>query len=461
MSGRILVVDDTATNRLVLKAKLSTAYYTVLLAAGGAEALALAEEHEPDLVLLDVLMPGMDGFEVCRRLKASERLQHVPVVMVTALNAPEEKLRGLEAGADDFLARPFSDTALFARVRNLVRMKMMFDELRLRDITTRELGIDGFGNVEAIETGGAHVLFVAAREEHSAVWAAEIAARLGVRATACATGLAALELIQRDAPDAVVVHQRLGGGEDGRRLVPALRARGETRQAAVIFAVEEGGDAAVMAQVLDLGASDCLLPPFDLAELAVRLRTQLRRKRLSDRLRDNLRAGLRLAMVDPLTGLFNRRYASRHLETFAARARATGRSFAMMMLDLDRFKSVNDRYGHEAGDEVLREFARRLLDNVRSGDLVARLGGEEFFVAMPDIDAAQAAEIAERVRGAVAGTPFVLRDGALHLPVTVSIGLSLAEGGNGDPAELIRRADAALYASKHAGRNRVTFASAA
>ena len=141
MSGRVLVVDDVATNRLLLRAKLSSAYYDVVVAENGTQALEMARGEQPDMVMLDVMMPDMDGFQVCKTLKAAEETAHIPVIMVTALDTPEERIRGLEAGADDFLSKPFNDLALFARVRNLMRMKMMFDELRLRDMTSRELGL--------------------------------------------------------------------------------------------------------------------------------------------------------------------------------------------------------------------------------------------------------------------------------------------------------------------------------
>ncbi len=460
MSGRILVVDDVATNRVLLKAKLATAYYTVTLAQNGAEALSLAQADPPDLILLDVMMPEMDGFEVCRRLKSMRELAHIPVVMVTSLNTAEERIRGLEAGADDFLSKPLVDLALFARVRNLMRMKIMFDELRMRDATTQDLGFEPILLDDDGVPEGGHVLFVGDRMAQAEGWAADIRDRLPVRTSAVSDGLCALRLADRDLPDAIVISQRVNGGQDGRRLVSALRSRADTRQSAIILAVD-GEDLEVAAHVLDLGANDYILCPFDPSELAARLRSQLRRKRYSERLRANVRDGLMMAMRDPLTGLFNRRYAAQHLRAILARSRDSGRAFATMMLDLDRFKAVNDRFGHDAGDEVLKEFGRRLRENVRGADLVARLGGEEFFVAMPDTDAAAAAQIAERIRAAVEQPLFRIDRGARALQVTVSIGVSLADPGISDVDTLLKRADEALYASKHAGRNRVTFAAAA
>ena len=195
----------------------------------------------------------------------------------------------------------------------------------------------------------------------------------------------ALNLARLELPDCFVVHQTLGEGGDGLRLVSALRARPETRQSAVILVVENG-DVQTAAKGLDLGASDYIESPFDVSELIARIRSQLRRKRYSDRLRTNLRNGLKLAVIDPLTGIYNRRYASQHMIRVMERARETDGVFAVMMIDLDKFKSINDRFGHDAGDAVLREFSRRLQENIRGVDLVARFGGEEFFVAMPDVD---------------------------------------------------------------------------
>ena len=175
--------------------------------------------------------------------------------------------------------------------------------------------------------------------------------------------------------------------------------------------VVENGDVQTAAKGLDLGASDYIEAPFDVSELIARIRSQLRRKRYSDRLRTNLRNGLKLAVIDPLTGIYNRRYASQHMNRVMERAQETDGVFAVMMIDLDKFKSINDRFGHDAGDAVLREFSRRLQENIRGVDLVARFGGEEFFVAMPDVDQRAAAHAAERIRRAIEGAPVPLPGG--------------------------------------------------
>ena len=457
MSGRVLVVDDVATNRLLLRAKLSSAYYDVVVAENGTQALEMARSEQPDMIMLDVMMPDMDGFAVCAVLKSREETAHIPVIMVTALDTPEERIRGLDAGADDFLSKPFNDLALFARVRNLMRMKMMFDELRLRDMTSRELGLTDFVSEQEIDPEfGGPILLAPPSHQAGADWTDRLRDRLQIPVITTTSEREALNLARLELPDCFVVHSGLMEGGDGLRLVSALRARPETRQSAVILVVESG-DVQTAAKGLDLGASDYIEAPFDVSELIARIRSQLRRKRFSDRLRTNVRNGLKMAMIDPLTGIYNRRYASQHMNRVMERARETGGVYAVMMIDLDKFKLINDRFGHDAGDAVLREFTRRLQENIRGVDLVARFGGEEFFVAMPDVDEHAAAYAAERIRRAIEGAPVVLPGGAGQVEVTVSIGVAIATATDTDPEAIIRRADCALYRSKESGRNRVSF----
>ena len=457
MSGRVLVVDDVATNRLLLRAKLSSAYYDVVVAENGARALEMARSEQPDMVMLDVMMPDMDGFSVCEALKSCETTAHIPVIMVTALDTPEERVRGLEAGADDFLSKPFNDLALFARVRNLLRMKMMFDELRLRDLTSRELGLTDFVSEQEIDLEpGGPILIAPPSTAHGLLWAEGLRARLSLPVIATTSEREAMNLARLELPDVFVVHQRLMEGGDGLRLVSALRARPETRGSAVILVVDEG-DVQTAAKGLDLGASDYIEMPFDVNELIARIRSQLRRKRYSDRLRSNVRNGLMMAVIDPLTGIYNRRYASQHMVRVMERAQETDGVFAVMMIDLDDFKNVNNSYGHDAGDAVLREFSRRLQENIRGVDLVARFGGEEFFVAMPDVDMTHAAQAAERIRRAVEGARFAVPGSAEGIEVTVSVGVAIADARDTDADAVIKRADLALYQSKDNGRNRVSF----
>ena len=459
MPGRILVVDDVATNRVLLREKLARSYYDVIEAESGERALVMAETEQPDLILLDVLMPGLDGFETCRRLKAAAATMHIPVVMLTALKDKADRLRGLEAGADDFLTKPYPDMALAVRVSSLIRMKLMVDELRLRHETSRLLGFEGVSAPDAHpDFANASVLLVVHDDELMTATLAEIRRCLGCAIEVAEGEAAARALVGSNSFDACVIGPTLANGEP-MRLASHLRSRPETRHTPImmLFPVDRLSEAHL---AMEMGIADYLTHPPDFAELAARLKVQIRRKHYSDRLRSVMDHSLVMAVTDPLTGLYNRRYAKSHLDSMIAQPAAPGRSLAAMILDLDSFKAVNDIHGHAAGDAVLRELARRLRENVRGIDLVARLGGEEFLVVMPDIPPEKAEDAAERVRSAVENSGFRLEDVRDPLQITVSVGLAFHRPGEA-AAELLERADAALYVSKNAGRNMVTLSEAA
>lgn len=454
MSGRILVVDDIATNRLILQAKLSSAYFEVLLAEGGEQAIEIARAELPDMILLDVMMPGIDGYEVCRRLKSAPETAHIPIVMVTAANEQTERIRGFEAGADDFLNKPINDMTLFTRVRNLLRVKIMFDELKLRETTTHELGLSERLDMNGLEED-CSVMLAPSSYEQGSEWMEVLRERLPYNISVSYGEDGSMEHAKAYQPDAYIINQRLMNEGDGLKIISSLGANPETRQAAIILVVEDG-KIETAAQGLELGASDYIFAPFDVAEMSARLASQMRRKKYSDLLRSNVQDSLRMAVIDPLTGLYNRRYAVQHMRRIKAHSVETELPFAVMMMDLDKFKDVNDTYGHAAGDEVLKEFARRLQENLRGVDLVARLGGEEFLIVMPDTTETEAGFAAERLRKAIDHQDFKLSTGK-SIPITVSIGVAFGQPIDSQPETLIDNADKALYESKSTGRNRVCY----
>ncbi|MGC9369236.1 MAG: diguanylate cyclase [Paracoccaceae bacterium] len=456
MPGRILIADDVATNRIVMKAKLSQACYDVLLAEGGQRALDMARAERPDLILLDLMMPDMDGITVCRQLRADPATAGIPVIMVTAQRGSAAKMRALKAGADDFLSKPLDDMILLARVRSLLRARETAQELALREGTRRALGFEeapqGF-----VPQG--RIALVARRREAALGWKTALLPHLPrTRLEVLSRSLALARPEAMPAPDVFVITADLEQPLAGLSLLTDLRARPATRHASVVMVVDEDArDAAAMA--LDLGANDLVTAPFDPEEMALRLATQLARKKQADQLRASVKDGLRLAVTDPLTGLFNRRYALQHLARIAERAKASGRPFAVMLIDLDRFKTINDRHGHAAGDAVLAALAERLTGNLRAVDLVARIGGEEFLVVLPETGLAEATATAERLRARINATPVPLPAEAGALSVSASIGLALWEGGDSGIDGLLARADRALYAAKAEGRNKVTVSS--
>lgn len=453
MAGRILIVDDVATNRIVLKVKLASAFYETIQATGGAEALALARTQRPDLILLDIELPDIGGIAVCERLKADPATRDIPVVMVTAFRDGPRKMQALRAGAEDVVWKPINETVLLARLRSLLRAHETAQQLGLRDSTYRELG---FAEPAAAFVARARIGLVAPRRETAALWKQELAPHLDAEIVTLDREAALTVDDTRPVPEVYMIAADLDRPGEGLRLISELRSRPATRYSAICALLPQGAqDAAAMA--LDLGANDLIEAGAEPEEMAHRIRTQIDRKRQSDRLRDSVAAGLRLAMTDPLTGLHNRRYALPHLARMAERAAAAGRQFAVMVLDLDRFKSINDTYGHAAGDAVLVEVAERLKSNLRAVDLLARIGGEEFLVALPDTTPAAARATAERLRRVIGERPVPLCKGEGSVAVTLSIGLAIGPDERGRRVEdLVNLADRALMDAKAEGRNQVT-----
>ena len=451
MTARVLVVDDILSNVKLLEAKLTAEYFEVITAFNGLECLSKMEEGAPDIVLLDVMMPGMDGFEVCRRIKSNPRTAHVPVVMVTALDQPSDRVAGLDAGADDFLTKPVDDSALFARVRSLVRLKMMTDELRMRESTGQGMGLIDPAETLIADNQTGRILVIEDRAESVAWFASALAPKHEV--SSADTFEEALVRVKGGDYDLIVVSLGMRGF-DGLRLCSQLRSLPEGRHVPILVVVSDG-DKRKLTQALEMGVNDYLTRPVDKNELVARVRTQLRKKRYADRLRHNVQLSLEMAITDQLTGLHNRRYMSRHLDTLLGNAKRNERPLAFVIMDIDHFKHVNDTYGHDIGDEVLKEFAGRIAANTRGIDLACRYGGEEFVVAMPDTDIAFATNIAERLRQSIETTPVKISRGPGQLNITVSIGIAKYEGNDDSAEKLLHRADQALYRAKRSGRNRV------
>jgi len=449
MSARILVVDDIDANVRLLEAKLSAEYYEVLTASDGPTALAMAAAEKPDIILLDVMMPGMDGFQVCSRLKTDPETRHIPVVLVTALDGRADRIAGLEAGADEFLTKPIDDVLLFARVRSLTRLKMVIDELREREASGRRVGVIAGASSRLGGTGG-RILIVDDNERQAQRISAELAVE---HRPIVEHGVEKAMLAARGPVDLVIV-SAAAKTFDGLRFAAQLRSDEATRNLPIL-AVVDFDERARVVKALEIGINDILPRPVDPQELAARARTQIRRKRYTDYLRDNLDHSLELAVTDQLTGLHNRRYMTSQLDALVRRAAAGGDPVAVLVIDIDHFKKINDSFGHPVGDEVLREFAVRLASNVRAIDLPCRFGGEEFVVVMPDTSLDDARRIAERIRLHVAGSPFRVMNGAELLTVTISIGVAATIGAGDSPELLLKRADEAVYEAKSSGRNKV------
>lgn len=443
MSARILIVDDLAPNLHLLEVKLQRDYYDVLKASSGEEALKIAAKERLDLVLLDAMMPGMNGFEVCEHLKSDPKTWHIPVVMVTALEETKDRVRGLEAGADDFITKPIDDFNMMARVKSLLRLKMVTDQLLSHSGHTVQ---NSRPMIEMLDKRQGNILFVDSHERNLERVAAPLRASHNV--TTAMDAQSALAKAGREI-DLIIVNL-VAGGLDGLRLCASLRAQEHSRDTPIL-AIGDVEDEATLVRGYDLGVNDTLMRPVEKQELLARVSTQLKRKFYADSLRDNFNESLEMVVTDPLTGLGNRRHFDRGILPLIEQTK-DGKPFSMIVFDVDHFKRVNDILGHDVGDDVLKSVAARLASNLRAIDIVSRYGGEEFVIAMPETTAEEARIAADRIRGLISGTPVYIDGQALS--VTVSAGVAQAELDE-RPRDIFKRADEALYKAKQSGRDKV------
>ncbi|OUS39139.1 diguanylate cyclase response regulator [Rhodobacterales bacterium 56_14_T64] len=460
MQGTILIIDAVATNRIMLKVQLSAAYYRVVQTDCVADLLSVARRSRPDLVLTAMTLPDGSAVEVQSILASDDTLANVPVIAISVQNDNAGRMKALAAGIDDVLNQPLDDVILQARIRSLIRVRSSNEDLHLQHQAAQSFEPPLSERECLAEIRNAKVALVAHDAATATQWTARLQSLVPYHLHSHQIG-DIQQLMTNPVPDVIVVELRESTAGPGLRLLADLRARAATRNS-VVIAIPSPSNAHIAAEALDRGAHDVLQSGFNVQELALRLSTQLLHKARSDRQRNTVRNGLRAAVEDPMTGLHNRRYAKPFLERVARNAAESGESFALMLVDLDHFKQVNDRFGHPAGDAVLVEASNRLSKLVRPVDLLARVGGEEFMIVMPGIGEARGSETAEQLCRQINATPFHVPGIDEPIHVTTSIGVVI---GGGNPcsdmshpsvSDLIADADCALYDAKHAGRNQVT-----
>jgi len=447
MSARILIVDDLAPNRNLLEVKLAAEYYDVLTASSGQEALDIAQREKLDLILMDAMMPGLNGFETCKFLKADAKTWHIPVVMVTALEEVKDRIRGLEAGADDFVTKPIDDFNLMARVRSLLRLKMVTDQLLMH---SQKSTTDARPAFENIECENARIILVEDKDSRTRKIIDPLSELHQV--STFTDPVKALKAVDKGV-DLIIV-SLVSQSFDGLRLCASLRSQEKSRDIPLLVIGDEE-DKARLVRAYDIGVNDTIIRPIERQELLARTTTQIRRKFYADNLRENFNQNLEMVVTDPLTGLGNRRFFDRSIEPLFRTLEDKDEAFSIMVFDIDHFKRVNDILGHDMGDQILREVAIRLASNMRAVDIVSRYGGEEFMIAMPATTATAALHAADRIRSLIGGTPIYVDGQALH--ITTSVGVAEVISGE-KLRDVFKRADDALYQAKLSGRNKAMVA---
>jgi two-component system cell cycle response regulator len=458
VQASLLIVDSIATNRVALKVKLAAAWYEVHTASTGEDALARVADLMPNLVIVNNTLPDMHVAELSARLKALLGQAKPPLLALTEQDNSREPL--LRSGVEDVLPLNVDDRLLVARIRAVLRASAYEAEWRLREGTTRALGFAEPALQFDRPVPVVHMM--SATEKPSNRWL-DLSGEPGLSVSTMPLEAAMRNLSDTSNASVLLMELPRTNPEAALSVLSDLRANTQTRHKAIFVSVPEGRfDLA--AQALDLGADDVTIGSLPASEMSLRARRLHTRREINDSLRATVKNGVEAAIRDPLTGLYNRRYALPHLERIAEQARLSTRPYAVMIADLDHFKRINDWYGHEAGDAVLVECARRMLRNMRAVDLVARIGGEEFLIVLPATGHAAARQAALRLCKRISETPIKVPGRDLDVDVTVSIGLALSDIGAGTPAdslpsfqapdEMLNRADRALYRAKEMGRNR-------
>ncbi|MGB0658574.1 MAG: diguanylate cyclase [Mangrovicoccus sp.] len=467
MPGRVLIVDPVGTNRIILRCRLAAACYQVLQAESLDQAGMLLDQQTVDLILLDSGIERDAALTFCQAIAQRSDAAIPPVFILSDNATPEFIGKALASGAEEVLAKPVHEDLLLAQLRRPFRQKSTAEELHDRNLASSSLG---FAEAPQGFQRRGHVALIAGTRQTVQAWKTALAPH-------CPHTIDALtreEILAWNKPehfDVLVLSETFARSGEGHRLLSELRSRMATRHSKIIFMLNpkstQGPELGVRAAMaLDLGADDLQCDGFQSQELHLRIERQLSRKWHEDRLRNSVRDGLRHALQDPLTGLYNRRYAFPRLEQISQRAADQGTRFAVMVIDIDRFKQVNDTYGHAGGDAVLIEVSRRLRTHLRPKDLIARIGGEEFLVVLPDTAPSDARIIANELRKIIRSQPIALPQSKGGIHVTASIGVAISgacresdpefDPTSYDVDHLLSAADQALYHAKADGRDQTT-----
>ncbi|MBW2154946.1 MAG: diguanylate cyclase [Deltaproteobacteria bacterium] len=451
----LLIVDDDPLNVKLMAKKLSQHQYNILMAYDGETAIAKARAESPDLVLLDIMMPGLSGYEVTEILKKDPNTKDIPIILVTALDGTDDKIKGLEAGADEFLNKPVNTAELLARVKSLLRLKLYQDQLKARvHFQALVASPDEMKKTQADRVNLPTILLVDDCEKEIRLIKGYLQAE-AYQIKQASTGEETLSRLLRENIDLVLLDILLPG-MDGFEVVRRIREMEDARNVQIL-AITCLQDMESKVKGISLGADDYLIKPINKHELKVRVKALIRKKAYLDTLRDDYETAVYSAITDKLTGLYNRAYFEHFLKLEIKRADRQKGQVALIMLDIDNFKQCNDTFGHLAGDEILKTLGRLIRENIREIDMAARYGGEEFSIVLPNTDKQGAITVASRICTLVYDHPLMPDCVEKNIRLSVSIGLSVYPSEADTVQRLIQNADRQLYRAKREGKNRVCY----
>ena len=452
--SKILVVDDEPLNVKLLSAMLPSDQYETASAFSGDEALKLVRDFQPDLILLDIMMPGLNGYDLTRILKSNTESSEIPIVLITAFSGSEYEIKGLEAGADEFLNKPVNKTELLTRAKSLIRLRQYKEQIKSRTCSIKSVtsNIDEKNCLDNTELNLPTILIV----EDNKIDAKLLQRYLHgepYQIKHASNGENAISRSQQERIDVILLDLLLPG-KSGFDVCSALKEK-ENTQNIQIVAITGLSDLESKLKGIELGVDDYLIKPVNMHILRTRVKSLVKKKALLDRLCDKYEMAVHSAITDKLTGLYNRRYFDHFLDFEIKRSSRQKASLALLMIDIDNFKLINDTLGHLFGDKILNKLGDIIKSIIRETDLAARYGGEEFSIVMSNTGLEEATEIAERLRKAISEYNFEIT----YRPTTVSIGIALYPLDSTSLQDLLSNADRALYRAKHEGKNRVCVSS--
>ncbi|MBL4645045.1 MAG: PleD family two-component system response regulator [Rhizobiales bacterium] len=441
------------SNLRLLTKRLEAEYYSVTALDNGLDAIAYCQEYPVDVLLLDVVMPGLDGFETCRALKSEPATKDIPIILLTSLNTQKDRLKGFELGADDFISKPVNDVALVSRIKIFAQQKLMLEDLRAHSTKAfqDDLAIDLDQELSIDDGRNGKILVLDDNAEVAQKLAAQLSDEQEVEILATSVALSSL----KSAADWNAIVLNFNQQEiDPLIFISRLKAQRDLRHVPVLAIVEPSQEKKLQ-KGFELGVTNYLFSPFQQDELKARVRREVSQNRMLRELHDDVENTMELAVTDPLTGLQNRRFLERQLATLIDQSLRYERDLSLMMMDIDKFKVINDEYGHAVGDVVLKEVAHRLRKSLRGSDLACRFGGEEFVCVLAETGLDVAMKAAERLRAGIESMPFIINDEGQSIQVTASFGVTQFLGKGDGIDDFIKRADQALYKAKFSGRNLV------
>ena len=447
--SKILIVDDEPLNVKLLAAMIPSEQYDTVLACSGEEALKIVTDVPPDLILLDIMMPGLTGYEITRILKSDPESQDIPIVLVTAFGGTDSEIKGLEAGADEFLNKPVNKTELLARVKSLLRLRQYKQQINARTCSINSIiNKKEEKNFSEKEIDLPSILIVEDNKIDEKLLQRYLQGE-PYQIKLAKDGEEAISRAQQERIDVILLDLILPR-KNGYEVCSTLKEMKSTQNIQIV-AITGLSDLESKLKGIELGVDDYLIKPVNMHVLRTRVKALVKKKALLDKLCDRYEMAVHSAITDKLTGLYNRRYFDYFLELEIKRSSRQQASLALLMIDIDDFKQINDTFGHLFGDTILNQLGELLKTQIRETDMAARYGGEEFAVVMSNTGLEKAVQISERIRQTIQSYSF----GDKNFSMTASIGIAMYPSDADSFNQLIEKSDSSLYKAKRTGKDRV------